>query len=225
MDYKEVDQIINSHGFASEPAFTNVNVAVRPITSYGSCVLGLYYPDTSLIIIPPDGLESTMLHELGHRFNHYYYDDLSEPAAEDFRKKYQGAAALMYRGQDFTRLPRMGMVFSEGEPGAIELDSTRVSNEALNSLAYSLYERSNGEVVPRMYVGDSGVRLEFTEGVDWLAIIAGSLALSGLAAIGYAIYKTAQQNPWIIPLALFGSIAGMALIGREAKKHVAISRR
>lgn len=220
MDYSEVDRIINSHGFASEPAFKDVYVSVHNISSYYPCVLGLYYPDSEVIVIPPDGLESTMLHELGHRFNHFYYNDLSEEAAEVFRKRYQGAAALMYRGQDFTRLPRMGMLFSEGEPGAIELDSTRVSNEALNSLAYSLYERSNGEAVPRMYVGESAVRLEFTKGVDWLAIIAGALAAAGLVSISYAIYKTAQQHPWVIPLALFGSIAGMALIGREVKRHV-----
>ncbi len=226
MDYSDVDRIINSHGFDSEPAFTNVEVSIHdiPQPKPNECILGLYYPDSELIVIPPNGMESTLLHELGHRYYHYYYNDLSEPSAENFRKKYQGAAALMYRGSDFSRLPRMGMIFEEGEPGAIELDSTRVSDVALNNFAYSLYEQSNGEPVPKIYTGDSGVRVEFTKGVDWLAIIAGSLAVAGIVAIGYSIYKTAEQYPWIIPLILFGGVAGITLIGRQMHRAGLIGR-
>ncbi len=220
MDYQLVDHIINSHGFASEPAFKDVYVSVHDIAQPkpNECILGLYYPDESMIVIPPDGLESTMLHELGHRHGHYYYDDLSEKYAEDFRKRYQRGVALMYRGSDFSRLPRMGMIFEEGEPGAIELDSS-VSTEALNNLAYSLYEQSNGEPVPRIYTSESGIRVEFTKGVDWLAIIAGSIAAAGIVSIAYAIFKTAEQHPWVIPLALFGGIAGAVLVGREIQRH------
>ncbi len=191
MDFKEVDRVINSHGFASEPAFKDVYISVHPIPQYDpkTCVLGLYYPDEEVIVIPPDGLESTLLHELGHRYSDYYYGDISEPAAENFRKHYQGAAALMYQGRDFARFPHMGMLFTEGEPGAIEMDSTRVSNEALECLYYDLYSSARGEAMPRIYNGGSAVRLEFVKSLDWFPMIARSRSFANLNPLTYSILK------------------------------------
>jgi len=51
---------------------------------------GAYYPSENLIAISPYADEAVVLHEMGHRHADFYYSDLSEGAAESFRKVYQG---------------------------------------------------------------------------------------------------------------------------------------
>jgi len=101
MNYKQIDQIMAVYGFMYDPAFDNVKIGIEPIKCYNGCPLGLYFPSEEwnqgvgaivpggTIIIPLEGSEDTLLHELGHRHGHYYYDDLSERYAENFRQIYQ----------------------------------------------------------------------------------------------------------------------------------------
>ena len=92
MDYNTFDQILNKYRLNEEPAFRDVKVAISPIPDEYHA-LGLYYPDAykgynvepGTIWIPPESDEETALHELGHRFGHYYDNDLSESLAEKFR--------------------------------------------------------------------------------------------------------------------------------------------
>lgn len=103
MDFAEIDRVINAHGFASDPAFTDVYISVHDIPLEMNAI-GLYYPDSEVIVIPPDGLESVLLHELGHRYGHYYFNDLTEQYAEAFRKRYENQR-LALMGEDISYLP------------------------------------------------------------------------------------------------------------------------
>lgn len=225
MDYTDVDRIITGHGFASERAFKDVTVSIHPIPDLDGCPLGLYYPDSGMIVIPPEGQEPVLLHELGHRYGHYYYNNLSEQYAEDFRRRYHGGPVMMYHGSNFAALPKMGRIFAEGERGAVEVGFERpLHGDDLLLLQSELYAHANSEPVPRIYVNSTPVvRLEFTKGVDWLVVVAGSLAaltVAGVAALAYAVYKTAKDTPWVIPLALFGAIAGTILVAGWAGREV-----
>ena len=53
-------------------------------------ILGAYYPRQDTIVLPTWADETTLLHELGHRYSHFWYHDISERAAEDWRKSIQG---------------------------------------------------------------------------------------------------------------------------------------
>jgi hypothetical protein len=228
VDYGEVDRIINEHGFSAEPAFSDVTVAIRPIPEMDGCPLGLYYPASGTIVIPPDGYPSVILHELGHRYGHYYYNNLSEQFAESFRKRYQGGTAVMYAGRDFARLPKMGSLFEEGEPGAFAMwTEGPVSPQALATLKEYFAACSCGEPPPQVFYNGDNINVKFVKGVDWPVIFTGglaALATVGAAAIAYAIYKTAKDSPWVFPLIVFGGIAGAILIGRAITGRTTRSR-
>ena len=93
MDFDSLDQLLEAHGLQDEPAFKDLNVVLGPLPPIGGSPLGLYYPDPDwrikvnpgTIWVPPESDEETMLHELGHRYGHYYYNDLSESFAEKYR--------------------------------------------------------------------------------------------------------------------------------------------
>ena len=226
MDYQVVDQIINSHGFRNEPAFRDVYVEVAPIPNMDGCPLGLYYPGSGLIVVPPDAYPSVVLHELGHRYGHYHYNNLSEQYAESFRQKYQTGRSVLYAGGDFRRLPKMGALFAEGQRGEVQLAFDRpLSYQAMGMLKSELQAQSRGESIPKLYFTQDPnvIGLNFTRGVDWMMIIAASLAtlaVAGAGAIAYAIYKAARDTPWVIPLAIFGTIAGTMLVAGWAGRRL-----
>lgn len=227
MDYREIDQVMLAKSLSMDSAFQNVNIVIEPIPRTNGCPLGLYYPDTATVILPPDATEGALLHELGHRHAHYHYDDLSERAAENFRKRYQRGRALLYLGNDFNKLPNFGNLFEEGERGAVEVallqPLTSDELQEIKSQLYSYRER------PNVYYGNSEpawIRVEFTKGVDWLVIIGAVMAgtiVAGVGAIGYAIYKTAEATPWVVPVTLAG--VGAAFLLRAALRQEKIKAR
>ena len=88
MEFSDVDRVLEMTGLSSEPAFRDVWVAIRPINQQNENergAIGLYYPGHGLIVMPPDGKDEVLVHELGHRYGHYHYNDLSEQFAERFR--------------------------------------------------------------------------------------------------------------------------------------------
>jgi len=239
MTYEQIDQLILAKDLFNDSAFEDLIIAIEPISCTDGCPLGLYFPvdewsphvermvSEGTIILPPDATQGALLHELGHRHAHYHYDDLSERAAENFRKRYQKGRALLYLGNDFARLPKFGPLFEEGERGAVEIGLMHpLTRDELYQIKSALYV--DGERA-KIYHGNSEVawlRVEFTKGADWLVIIGASLA--GIVAatagvIGYAVYKTAKDLPWIVPLVLFGP--GAALILRAAIKQEKIKAR
>lgn|SRR5487761_2006984 len=232
MDFTEVDQILARHGLTQEPAFDKVSIDIRPIPDMNGCPLGLYYPDSATIVIPPDGYESVLLHELGHRYGHYYYDNLSEPFAEDYRRRYQKGSALMYSGGDFDRLPKFDGIFQEGERGMLALAfSSPLSSSDIMAFQDGYWLYSNGEPIPRLTYSDNGLptlTVHFQKGVAWLVITGAVMAgmLVGTAsALGYAVYKVSKDMPWVIPVALFGLVSFLSLraLSRRASQLVLAS--
>lgn len=233
MDYRDIDLVLAEKGLASEPAFDDLVISIKPIPSFNGCPLGLYYPDSpspdmGTIVLPPDGLKSALLHELGHRHGHYYYDDLSERYAEDFRKRHQPEGrALLYTGNYFENLSKFGTIFEEGERGAVEIALFQpLTYNELYDIKDSLYSYS--EPPPKVYYGggyNPFVRFEFTKGVDWLVIIGATLTgvlVAGVGALGYAVYKTSKETPWIIPLTLAATGAFFLLRHAYKKGYVEI---
>lgn len=222
MDYLEVSSVMSRKNLSNDPAFDALTVSIEPTPNLNGCPLGLYYPDTATMIIPPTAMEGTLLHELGHRHGHYYYDDLSEDYAEYFRKIYQRGKALLYTGNHFENLPKLGTLFKEGEKGAIEIALLRpLTPDELYQIRNSFY--GYGEAIPKLYCGNSEtpwVRAEFTQGVNWLVIIGASLAASLLAtvgALGYAVYKVSETLPWVVPVSVLGT--GMFFLLRAMAKE------
>lgn len=212
MDYGVVDRVMRHKGFNSDPAFNNVAIAIEPTPDLNGCPLGVYDPNRGLIIIPADGTEAVLLHELGHRHGHFYYDNLSEKYAEGFRHKHQKGLALLYRGTDFGMLSRIDKLFQEGENGVVEIPLERPASMAeladFKRQVCSYCELPPGEVLPRFFYMDGdrpSIRIEFTKGVEWLPVIGGIMiasAAAGLMAMGYGVYKTSEQFPWILPMAV-----------------------
>jgi len=89
MNYLQLDLLLKRHGLDGEPAFKDVNVAIQELPEQYSNVLGLYYPDEQFIVVPPGSNEQTILHELGHRYGHYYQQNLTEKFAEQYRLSHQ----------------------------------------------------------------------------------------------------------------------------------------
>lgn len=225
MDYAEIDRIMVQKSLATDPAFEDLRIAIQPTPKLDGCPLGLYFPDTSTITLPPDATQGALLHELGHRHGHYYYDDLSEQYAESFRKRYQKGKALLYLGNDFARLPQFGSLFEEGEKGAVEIALLQpLTPDQLYEIKSQLYSYGKR---PKVYYGNSEVpwvRIEFVKGVDWLVIIGatvGGLALLTIGSIGYAIYKWTTATPWVVPMALagFGTFLFLKFAAKQVEKR------
>ena len=204
MDYTEVDRIINYYDLEEEDAFEKMVVDIKPIPEMNGCPLGLYYPDSATVVIPPDGLESVLLHELGHRFGHYHYNDLSETFAEDYRRHYQKGTALMYDGQDFARLPKFDALFQEGERGMLALAfNVGLSQEDISGIKEEFVRYSQGEAIPHVSYSEEGIptlTVNFQKGVAWLVIVGAVMSATvvlSAAALGYAVYKTTKDFPWL----------------------------
>lgn len=111
MDFAQVDRFMKQADLAAEPAFDLLHFLIEPIPSdEQKRILGLYFPEgetegkgfgylpPSTIILPPDGDEGTLLHELGHRHGHYYYNNLTETYAENYRRAQERRLSQVYVG-------------------------------------------------------------------------------------------------------------------------------
>ena len=176
MDYGKIDSIMANKGIAKDPAFDALHFLVETIPSFNGCPLGLYYPDTATIILPPDGTTSALLHELGHRHGHYYYGDLSEGYAENYRKAHEKGKALLYSGNHIENLSKFGVLFDEGERGTVEivLAYPPSMDELASFKSRVLSHQISGEKAPRFFYGGNDspwVRVDFTQGANWIAAI------------------------------------------------------
>lgn len=97
-------------GLVNEPAFDSLHFLIEGIPPQkNQTILGLYFPEgeiaglpfgylpPSTIILPVDATEDTLLHELGHRYGDFYYNDLSEQFAENWHKSHQKGVVSMFR--------------------------------------------------------------------------------------------------------------------------------
>lgn len=232
MEYSDVQSVMNMHGLNGEPAFENVSISIAPIDcDVGPCPLGLYYPDTELIVIPPEQPltvgEGVLLHELGHRYGHFYYGDLSEKFAEAYRMGHQKGVACMYAGGNLAKLPAMTSIFEEGERGTVEVVLGRELNPAeLEYIRNQLYIQSQGERPPQVYYTPGqypSLVMNFTKGVDWPVLIGATLAgvvVMEIGIIAYAVYKISADMPWVVPVVIFGGITFLLL--RAALKNASV---
>lgn len=224
----DIDRVMTEKGLATNPAFNRLDILIQPIPKLNGCPLGLYIPERSQIILPADFSEAAFYHELGHRHGHYYYDNLSEQYAESFRSKYQGGSALLYVGDDFSRLAKFGHLYEEGESGAVEVALQRPLNSAqLEEIKAQFL--GYGERPPKIthYVSEVPMlRIDFTKGVDWPVIIGTTMTgivLVTAGAIFYAIYKVSRDMPWLVPLTILGSFT--FLLMRSAARRAVVVRR
>ena len=223
MDFQEIESIMAAKGLSGDPAFNSLHFLVEEIPCFNGCPLGLFYPDSATIILPPDATDSALLHELGHRHGQYYRDDLSEVYAESFRKAHEKGRALLYAGTRLENLPSLGALFEEGEKGAVEITFNRpLAMDELYALKDQFY--GYGEAPPRFFYGVDEVpfiRIEFTQGVNWPVIIGAAMAgvaVLTAASLGYVLYKAAKDMPWIVPVSLFAF--GMYMVLRAASGEV-----
>jgi hypothetical protein len=96
MDFETVQRTLDKYELSNDPAIIDDRLRIRigqlP-PEYQKQALGLYYhdapdnPSLSRIWVPQDASVETLKHEIGHRIGDYYYGDMSEPFAENFRKK------------------------------------------------------------------------------------------------------------------------------------------
>jgi len=209
MDYNDVQQIMERMGVADEPAFKDVKVTIQAMPYIDGCPLGLYHT-SGLIALPPNFQPAALYHELGHRYGHYYYNNLSESYAEQWRKHYQREDnTLMYVGRDTRPISKFGKIFNEGERGAVEIAMFRPVNDVdLNHLVRDIKAYSHvGEPLPQISTlhqnGLHLMRMDFTKGVDWMLITGATLAgivAAGIGVIGYAIYKISSDIPIAVPI-------------------------
>ncbi len=99
-NYSDIYSVMASKGLTDEPAFKNVKFSLEPIQCYsGRCPFGLYDPNTSTVILPPNFSDAALLHELGHRYEHYQSGQgmyLDEDYAEAFRERFASAPMAPY---------------------------------------------------------------------------------------------------------------------------------
>ena len=218
MTFDDIERLMLKKGIYTDPAFGDgLSIGFDEMPNLNGCPFGLYFPDTASVILPYDAIDAALYHELGHRHGHYYYSDLSEAYAENYRKAIQSGNALLYSGTRFERLPKFGHVFEEGESGVLKVDLDRpLALEQVKVLRDSL--SGYGEAPPSINQGWDGntpyICFGFTKGVDWLSIIGTGMVVSVLftvGAIGYAVYKVADDMPWIVPTVLWGGLTALLL--------------
>ncbi|MDP2730333.1 MAG: hypothetical protein Q8O55_07615 [Dehalococcoidales bacterium] len=136
MDYPAIDRFMKKTGLANEPAFEFLHFLTEPIPAEKNRrILGLYFPDGDLekdgagylppstIILPSDASEGTLLHELGHRHGHFYYNDLSELYAENYRIAQEKRLSPIYAGS-YARMELSVSLASKYQVGDILLIGT-----------------------------------------------------------------------------------------------------
>ncbi len=119
MEFTDIDRFMRENGLADEPAFDQLNFLTETIPPQGKkIILGLYFPEgerphtpfgplpPSTIILPPDANVDTLLHELGHRYGDYHYNDISEEFAENYRKHHSREVKSVARSitRDFPKI-------------------------------------------------------------------------------------------------------------------------
>ena len=92
MDRIHIEDLLYDLELDAEPAFAQLNFEIDTLPFLEGNLLGAYYPKFHLIVLPPWGDEKVLIHELGHAWAYYNWEDLSEEAAEGFRKAFQGGA-------------------------------------------------------------------------------------------------------------------------------------
>lgn len=212
MRYTDISRIMSDKGLSSEPAFQYVTFVLEPISCNNGCPLGLYDADDQTIILPTDFTEGALLHELGHRYEHYYHGrNLSEDFAESFRNAYSGGGRtlLTYQPADkWGSLTAYESLFQEGDRGAVEMHFSKPLSDDQILLAFSRLSQ-----YPLKYTYNPNqkfLRVEFTKGMPWLPVIMGIGAVMIAGMLGFGIFKVEEQVAnKLIPLAL---IAGGTFI-------------
>lgn len=193
MDYEDVDRVLDEYGLASDLAFRDVFVSIAPIPKKENA-LGLYYPGSELIVVPPECEDDVLLHELGHRYGHYYHGNLTEVFAETFRRQAMRGNTLIMT----TDVERAEQAEKEAPMGMLEV---RFYTDSV------LAPAEMQQIFSRL--DESGVDLRSVhqgveDGFPYVGVVYNREApLGAVAALPLAI----------IPLIAFGMIAALVGIG------------
>jgi len=90
VDLQHIRDLMQSLELDKEVAFESTKFEIGELPPLDGRWLGAFYPDQNLIIISPEANEGVVIHEIGHKFCHYHFGDLSERGAEMFRKYIMG---------------------------------------------------------------------------------------------------------------------------------------
>lgn len=209
-DYERILSAIRSLGMAKEPALVGTAFSVEDISCENSkCPLGLYDPNTNTITIPPGFYDSVLVHEIGHRFGHYYYNDLSEAFAERFRMEHTPGAVLVAAGSaaEFRNLDRYEALFKEGARGRVEIAFCRpITRDDLIPVRDMLSKH------PQLCAAYQGniLAIDFRKGIPFLPIILGLGMIITAGFVGFGLFRVTESvADKLIPLSL---IAGGFLI-------------
>ncbi len=200
MDYLHIATVMDNLGLIQEPAFKDVQFFIGPMPKLDGCPLGLFWPDNREVNIPVEANDVVLLHEMGHAYGQYYFNDLSEPYAERWRRAYQKQPVAFYGASNrWDNLPKYDKLFEEGEQGVLEVAFSRLlrPGEAA-AFQEAVYSRAIPReplpalhyVAPRAGAWIETMRMDFTKGADWLSIAARALRSLASASVAYGVYKT-----------------------------------
>jgi hypothetical protein len=194
-------------------------------------ILGLYFPEgeepynqygylpPSTIILPPDADFETLRHELGHRHGHYYYGDISEEYAENYRKAH-GAGSYAARMQpvaqttewqqvaqgdqlNINALPDYESQLTEGQNARVDFNfRTPVPTFQVDALRSTLSFAG----VTNLQVVSSGntIKIYYTKDPWWLPIIIIAVLAIAILLISWFFFKEVVKTT--------GPVGGTALI-------------
>lgn len=94
MDRIHIEDLLRDLELNAEPAFAELSFEIDNLPFVNGILLGAYFPKFHLIVLPPWSEEKVLIHELGHAWAYYNWEDLSEEAAEGFRKAFQGGGSF-----------------------------------------------------------------------------------------------------------------------------------
>ena len=207
-----IEAVMVKHGLLGDPAFVGTKFFVDEILCQSRCPLGMYDVDNNEIYLAPLFSEDTLLHELGHRYGHYYYaKPFSEEFANMFMKTHQSNKHLVAEGTpaESYLFEQAESLFNSGESALLEV----YSEEPFSSAdAEAVKQRLIEEGVPVQSVEALGrvlrVRFSRYEGANFLPLfpIIGGIILLGMGGIlSWALFRiTNEAVNKLIPLVLIG---------------------
>lgn len=211
----KLTSLLSKYGLSEETAFQDSRVAVKPIPcDWRGCPLGLYDPDTGGVTLPPNYTEGAVLHEAGHRYGHYYYNDLSEGFAEAFRGHFLPETVTYLGGGK--ELSEVGALLSPGQRGYLML---RFSNEPTRDLL----QKVNAPGYYMLPDGSYGIPLMVTGDVAWIQLAALGLGALSAGWLGFLAWRaeekiTTAASKNILPLALLGAATVLGYVYLSRRK-------
>lgn len=207
-----IEAVMAKHGLLGAPAFSGTKFIIGEINCDHRCPLGIYDTDNNEIYLAPLFSEDTLLHELGHRYAHYYQNQpFSEELADMFMRTHRSNRLLVAEGTaaESYLFEKAEPMFASGEAALLEV----YANEPFsNADADAVKQRLIEEGVPVQSVDALGrilrVRFSRPEGANLLPLfpIIGGIVILGIGGVlSWSLFRVGSEIAnKLIPLALIG---------------------